>query len=164
VGPSVRCFSRHRKRFLRWRTKVFGGVTDEGAILGANLTRVLGQDEELTLALHHNQRATDSLLLETLHGREDELFLFWQTRLYPDVSATLKLAGRRVLIAGETLGYGCSIELNLDRIALENVPELHLGYRGLITGYSQSSENIQLVAGVAAPGTSPADQLLLLNV
>lgn len=149
--------------YRRWRTKVFGGIGDEGALYGANLTRVLGQDEDLTLALHGNQRATDSLLLETLHGREDELFLFWHARFYPDVLANLKLQGRRVLVAGETLGYGYSVDLNLERIVLKNVPELHLGYRGLITGYSQSSENIRLVAGVAAPGTSDADRLLLLN-
>ena len=149
--------------FRRWRTKVFGGIGDEGAIYGADLTRVLGQDKELTLAAHGNQRATDSLLLEVLHGREDELSLFWHTHLYPDVLASLKVGGRRVLVSGETLGYGYSVDLNLERIVLKSVPELHLGYRGLITGFSQSSENIRLVAGVAAPGTSDADRLLLLN-
>ncbi len=146
-----------------WRAKVFGGIGEEGAIYGANLTRVLGQDQELTLALRGNQRATDSLLLETLHGREDELFLFWHTRFYPDILASLKLGGRRILVSGETLGYGYSVVPNLEPILLKNVPELHFGYRGLITGYSQSSENIHLVNGVAAPGTSAADRRFLLN-
>ena len=149
--------------FRRWRTKLFGGFGDEGAIYGADLTRVLGQDEDLTLAFHGNQRATDSLLLEVLHGREDELSLFWNARFYPDVDANVKLRGRRVLVDGETLGYGYGVDLNLERVVLEDVPQLHLGYRGLITGYSQTSENIRLVAGVAAPGDSDADRLNLLE-
>jgi tetratricopeptide (TPR) repeat protein len=149
--------------FRRWRTKLFGGFGDEGALYGADLTRVLGPDEDLTLAFHGNQRATDSLLLEILHGREDELSLAWNARLFPDVVANVKLRGRRVLVGGETLGYGCGVDLNLERVVLEDLPQWHLGYRGLITGYSQTSENIRLVAGVAAPGTSDADQLKLLE-
>ena len=149
--------------YRQWRTKVFGGIGDEGAVYGANLTRVLGHDQDLTFAVHGNQRATDSLLLEVLHGREDELFLAWHTHLYPEILANLKLQGRRVLLGGETLGYGYSVDLNLERVVLKNVPELHLGYRGLITGFSQSSENIGLVAGVAAPGISDDDKRLLLN-
>ena len=147
----------------RWHTKVFGGIGDEGAVYGANLTRVLGDEKNLTLAPRGNQRATDSLLLETLHGREDELSLIWHTRLYPDIHANLTVGGRRILVGGDTLGYGYNASLDIERIVLKNVPELHLGYRGLITGYSQSSENFQLVTGVAAPGTSGADRLLLLN-
>jgi tetratricopeptide (TPR) repeat protein len=149
--------------FRQWRTKLFGGFGDEGAIYGAGLTRVLGPDEDLTLAFHGNQRATDSLLLEVLHGREDELSLLWNARFFPDVVANVKLRGRRVLVDGETLGYGYGVDLHLERVVLEGVPQLHLGYRGLITGFSQSSENIRLVASVAAPGTSDADRLLLLN-
>jgi len=146
-----------------WRTKVFAGIGDEEAVYGASLTRELGQDQELTLSLHGNQRATDSLLLETLHGREDELFLFWHTRLYLDVLGSVKLRGRRVLVPGATLGYGYSIDLNLERVVLKSLPELHLGYRGLITDYSRSSGDIRLVAGVAAPGDSDADRLHLLR-
>ena len=149
--------------YRRWRTKVFGGIGDEGAMYGANLMRVLGQDENLTLALRGNQRATDSLLLETLHGREDELSLFWNARFYPEVDANLKLRGRRILVDGETLGYGYGVDLNLERIVLEDVPQLNFGYRGLITGYSQSSDHARLVAGVAAPGTSDAGRLVLLE-
>jgi hypothetical protein len=98
-----------------------------------------------------------------LHGREDELSLLWNARFFPDVVANVKLRGRRVLVDGETLGYGYGVDLHLERVVLEGVPQLHLGYRGLITGFSQSSENIRLVASVAAPGTSDADRLLLLN-
>ena len=149
--------------FRRWRTKLFGGFGDEGAVYGADLTRVLGQDEDLTLAFHGNQRATDSLLLEVLHGREDELSLLWNARFYPDIEANVKLRGRRVVVDGETLGYGYGVDLNLERVVLEDVPQLHLGYRGLITGYSQSSDNIRLVAGVAAPGTTDLERLGLLE-
>jgi tetratricopeptide (TPR) repeat protein len=149
--------------FLQWRTKVFGGIGDEGGIYGADLTRVLGPDEDLTLAWHGNQRATDSLLLETLHGREDALSVFWRARFYPDVLANLKLQGRRVLVAGETLGHGYSVDLSLERMVLQRLPELHLGYHGLISGYSPSSENIRLVADVAARGTSDVDRRRLLD-
>jgi tetratricopeptide (TPR) repeat protein len=149
--------------FGRWRTKVFGGIGDEGPVYGAGLTRVLGQNTDLTLAFHGNQRATDSLLLEVLHGREDELSLLWNARLFPDVVANVKLRGRRVLVDGETLGYGYGVDLNLEHAVLQNVPELHVGYRGLMTGFSQVSENIRLVAGVAAPGDSATDRLNLLE-
>ncbi len=149
--------------FRRWRTKVFGGIGDEGAVYGADLTRVLKADDGLTLAWHGNQRATDSLLLEILHGREDELSFLWNARLFREIDANLKLRGRRVVVDGETLGYGYGVDLNLERVVLEDVPQMRLGYRGLITGYSQTSENIRLVAGVAAPGTSDADRLNLLE-
>jgi len=149
--------------FRRWRTKLFGGFGDEGAIYGADVTRVLGPDEDLTLAFHGNQRATDSLLLEVLHGREDELSLFWNAGFYPGVDANIKLRGRRILVDRETLGYGYGVDLNLERVVLEGVPQLHLGYRGLITGYSQSSDDIRLVASVAAPGTTDAERLGLLE-
>jgi tetratricopeptide (TPR) repeat protein len=149
--------------FHRWRTKLFGGFGDEGAIYGADLTRVLGPDEDLTLAYHGNQRATDSLLLEVLHGREDELSVLWNARFYPDVDANVKLRGRRVIVDGETLGYGYGVDLNLERVVLEGVPQLRLGYRGLITGYSQSSDDIRLVASVAAPGTTDLERLGLLE-
>lgn len=149
--------------FRQWRTKLYGGFGDEGAIYGTDLTRVLGPDEDLTLAFHGNQRATDSLLLEILHGREDELSLLWNARFFPDVVANVKLRGRRVIVDGETLGYGYGVDLNLERVVLENVPQLHLGYRGLITGYSQSSDDIRLVAGVAAPGTTGPERLGLLE-
>lgn len=149
--------------YRRWRAKVVGGIGDEGGIYGASLTRKLGADGDLSLAWHGNQRATDSLLLETLHGREDELSLFWHARLFSDVLASVKWRGRRVEVAGETLGSGYGVDLNLERVVLQGVPELHLGYRGLITGYAQTSENIRLVAGVAAPGASTADRLNLLE-
>jgi hypothetical protein len=146
-----------------WRTRVFVGLGDEGAIYGGNLTRVLGEDQYLTLSLHANQRATDSLLLEVLHGREDEVVLWWHSRFYPDITANVKLRARRILVDGETLGYGYSVDLNLERAILKNVPELRAGYRGLVSSYSQSSKNIQLLAGVVAPGTSASNQLVLLN-
>ena len=101
--------------------------------------------------------------METLHGREDEVFLLWHTRFYPDISANLKVRGRRVLIDGETLGYGYSIDLNVERAILDSVPELHIGYRGLFTGYSQESQNIGLVNGVAAPGTPDSFRRVLMK-
>jgi tetratricopeptide (TPR) repeat protein len=149
--------------FHRWRTKVAAGLGDEEAIYGADVTRVLGPDEDLTLAFHGNQRATDSLLLEVLHGREDELSLSWNVDFYPGIDANVKLRGRRVLVDGETLGYGYGVDLNLERVVLEAAPQLHLGYRGLITGYTQTSKNIRLVAGVAAPATTAAERLGLLE-
>lgn len=152
-----------QSNYRRWRTKIFGGIGNEGAVCGADLTRVLAPEANLTLALHHNQQAKDSLLLEVLHSREDELSLFWHTPLYAAISGNLKLEGRRVLVAGETLGYGYGVEANLERNVLKNVPELRLGYRGLITGFSQSSDNIRLVSDVAAPGTSTLDRLLILR-
>jgi hypothetical protein len=152
-----------KSNFRQWRTRLFGGLGDEGAVYGADLTRVLGGDEDLTLSFHGNQRATDSLLLETLHGREDELSLLWNARFYPEVLARVKLNGRRILIDGETLGHGFGVNLNLERAVFDALPEFHLGYRGLISSYCQQSQNSRLAADVAAPGTSAADQLNLLD-
>jgi len=149
--------------YRQWRTKVFGGIGDKGGMYGAHLTRALGPDADLTLAVHGNQRATDSLLLEVLRGREDELSLALHAHLYPDILANLKLRGRRVLLGGETLGYVYSVDLNLERVILKSLPELHFGYRGLFTGYSQSSKNPGLVDSVALPGNSVADRLVLLK-
>ena len=149
--------------FARWRTKVYAGIGEEGPIYGGYLARLLGPDKELILAFHGNQRATDSLLLETLHGREDEVSLLWHTSFYPDISANVKVRGRRVLIDGETLGYGYGIDLNVERAMLDRLPELHIGYRGLVTGFSQESQNIALVNPVAAPGTPDSFRHVLLN-
>jgi hypothetical protein len=98
-----------------------------------------------------------------LHGREDQAFLHWHTRFYPDVFANMKLGGRRITVDGETLGYGCSVDLALERVILRDVPELHFGYRGLITDYSQESDNFGLVADVIEPGTSVSEQRTILK-
>ena len=149
--------------FRAWRTSVYGGVGDAEAIYGGTLTRVLGEDRDLVLALHGNQRATDSLLLEMLHGREDELFLLWHTRFYPDVFANMKLRGRQITIDGETLGYGYSVDLTLERVILKNVPELHFGYRGLVAEYSQESVNLGLVDEVVLPDATASDRRMVLK-
>jgi hypothetical protein len=87
----------------------------------------------------------------------------WNARFHPEVIASVKLRGRRILVDGETLGYGYGVNLNLERAVFNALPELHLGYRGLISGYSQRSKNSRLSGEVAAPRTSDADGLSLLD-
>jgi hypothetical protein len=78
-----------------WWAKIWIGPTDQGVLYGASVTRQLRENQKLSLAFHANQRATDSLLLESLNGRQDEVSLEWSTALQGQLLVQGKLDARR---------------------------------------------------------------------
>jgi hypothetical protein len=145
-----------------WHSKIWLGTTDQGALYGGQVTRLMGPDRDLNLAFHANQRATDSLLLETLGGRQDELSLRWNTLLPLQITLSATLQGRRAFVDDATLGDGYGLYLQLER-SLFKEPDLRIGYRGIVTHFSFSSQDATLVNPVAATGARQADKLLILD-
>jgi hypothetical protein len=116
----------------------------------------------LTLGVHANQRATDSLLLEALDGRQDEVSLEWSATLPGQFLVQGKLDGRRVHIDDSTLGDGYGLHLNIERTLFKE-PDLRVGYRGIVTHFSTSSRDISLVEPVADAAATDIDKLLILE-
>ncbi len=146
-----------------WSSRLWAGWGDKGPNYGASLTRVFPMARQLTMAFHGHQRAIDSLLLEALGGRQDELSFTWSGPLPPHLAVSFAARGRRIELDHETLGYGYGLSLNVEHPLINRNPQLNIGYRNLVTGFFQESRDGSLVANVADASTGPADRRMILE-
>ncbi|MEY2878578.1 MAG: hypothetical protein RLZZ15_958, partial [Verrucomicrobiota bacterium] len=149
----------------RWTTEAALGASGAGALLGGRARYAFAPDRAVALELAAAARATDSLALELLDGREDRAALAIRWALPRDFVFAARAQRRAVSLAHESLGAGAALDLNLDRAftRADRHPEFILGYRGTWAAFSpDAAARPDLVAPLADPGATPAARSALL--
>lgn len=141
-----------------WSSRVSIGGEQEGLLGSAGMTRSFGEGRDLTLEGRGNDRATDSLLLESLNGRENRVELKGNYKFNEKWLAYGSLYARQLTLAQEELGLSSGGNFNLEHILLHDSPELRVGYRSVWMNYSQSSTDDLLIASRLQPFTPAADR------
>ncbi len=138
----------------RWRTEVSAGAGREGLLAGARVRLKLGAPGDLTFEVAGNERATDSLALEALDGRQQRAALALNWLLQADLALVARVQTREVAVGGARLGRGTGIDLNLDQTLRRQHPRLVAGYRGTLARFS-AEDPATLDPAVAAPVSDP---------
>jgi hypothetical protein len=148
----------------RWDTAIWGGASEAGALGGASVRRRLGEQRDLTLSLHANERAVEGLLVELLDGRQHRLTLAGNYLMERDWLFYFQVNGRELVLDGKTLAHSLGANWNLEKILFQPIPDWRVGYRGQwIRTDRARGANPGLVDDVASPGASLADRMALLQ-
>lgn len=158
----------------RWRAEAWlghpvAGVDDrrsEKLFGGARATHTFGPQREASLELAANVRATDSLTLEALDGRQHQLAFATTWLVATDLVFTLRGQARELRVAGAALGRATGADINLDYTLLRRGPRLVVGYRGALARFSvDTAFDPAAVAPIADPlGGLPTQQALVANL
>ena len=152
------------KWFAQLRSKVWLGGDDQPApFYGGQLAFSWRSSQELAVEYVSNEPAVDSLTLELLNGRQDRVSVFYNYQLNPATSLALRWDGRRFFVQDEELGRGYVATVNFERVVWRRAPEIRAGYRGLLAGYSQTSQNTGLIAPLVKHRATTEQQKEILN-
>lgn len=146
-----------------WETRAWGGGSESGLMGGAGVTRHFSENDNLSLELTGNERATEGLLFETLDGRQNRLSLKGNWRLRRDYFLNWELGAREHRIDGRTLATGGGGQLQLSKLITVKTPELRVGYRMQWLRYEQETNDPSLISSVMAPGTSASTRTAILD-
>ena len=136
----------------RWTTRVGigGGEAGMKAEMRARYTFAPSRTAEGTVQF--NQRANDSLLLESLDGRQHraELAIAWLAEA--DLSVNVRAFARELALDGERLGRGVGAEMAVDHTLWRGEPQWVVGYRGAWSTFSREADaDPRLVGPVVDP-------------
>jgi tetratricopeptide (TPR) repeat protein len=120
----------------RWRTEAWLGHSGAGAFGGARVNYTVARQRELALEATANTRATDSLTLEALDGRQHQLAAVLSWLIEADLTLIVRLQRRELRVGGEPLGNTGGAELNLDLTLRRHDPRIVVGYRGSVSRFS----------------------------
>jgi len=146
-----------------WRTEAWVGAGNPGPVGALSLHYLPGNASQWTVAFEGNSHSTDSLLLESLDGREQRGTLRGTFPVTSRVSFTAEAYGRHLHVDGESLGHGAGATWALDHLILRDTPELHAGYRGTYSAFSLTTANTQIVEPAVRPDATPAQREALLR-
>ncbi len=150
----------------RWTSDVSIGASGEGPLGTARVHYLLVQDRTLSFEVTGNARATDSLALELIDGREDRAVLALNWLLQADLTLTARAQLRELHVAHAALGRGTSLDANLDYTFTreDHGPHIVGGYRGSLGAFTpDASAPPAMVAPIANPSLSLSGQQSLLT-
>ncbi len=162
-APGLRAASRHREQVAarlsrsistRWKGDLWLGDSGRGLLGGAALRYRFAQQREATFEQTLSERATDSLALEALDGRESRSSLNINWLIEADLSLGLRAHTRSIHIGGDKLGRSTGAELNIDQTIRRHGPYISIGYRSSYATFSPEVINLGL-ANRASPIADP---------
>jgi hypothetical protein len=152
----------------RWWSDASLGASREGLLAGARVHYRFAKEREVSLDAFGNERATDSLALEALDGRQHRAGLAVSWLIEADLVFLARANLRALRIGGHALGRGAGLDLTLDQTLTRegHGPRLTVGYRGSLATFSpDSTAPLSLVAPLADPAFGPpAQQALVANL
>lgn len=131
------------------------GHTPQGEFWGLRVRHEVAPSRGLELQARKNIRATDSLLLESLDGRQDAVEFGIGWLLAADRALNLRFTSRRVKAAGHEIGSGMAVALSVDQVLRRQGAQWVLGYRGTLAEFDASRRDTGFLTGVVVPGLSP---------
>lgn len=137
-----------------WTSEYALGASEAGPLGGLRLEYELPSRRSWWAEAGYGARATDSLLLEAVDGREHRLATGGSVNL----SESLVLSGdahlRRVTVGDATLGDGAGGTWRLAKTVFTNGPSLIVSYRGSYEAFSRSSERVD-ISRIEDPAFAP---------
>jgi len=151
--------TRHNRN---WSTAASIGGWGGGVQGGASVTRHLDGRGEVKLEGWMNERSLDSLLMESLDGRQHRGTLSATYLFHPKWLGHIAVTGRETLVSDSQLGASVQGNWNLEHIVLNDSRYLGVGYRGLLFHHDRRTGNVSLVAPSISATATPADQQAVL--
>lgn len=141
----------------RFRQGYFGEVTAGGSqdgdfIYGARAGRFPNDGVGWSIGWSGNARATESLPLEVLNGREDRLDAEVGGKLNPRMNFSLGGWWHQVRVDGQSLGHGYGLSGTFDVVLQTETatrPEISVGWFGVFTRFTSDSSADALVDALA---------------
>lgn len=118
-----------------WRTEAWLGGSGSGALGGGRVQHAFARQRDVALEAAANVRATDSLTLEALDGRQHHVTILLSWLIEADLALVIRLQHRELSVDGEKIGRGQTVELNLDYTLRRQNPRIVVGYRGSIARF-----------------------------
>lgn len=145
-----------------WTSSGGAGLSQSGPLAKYRLEYARPQKRGYWFEASYNGRATDSLALEALDGRESKFSLGGSQFL----SDTLELSGsayaRHLAVDGETLGDGGGANWRLAKTIFQNGPSLVVAYRGMYDGVGFSGDSVDMTPVLAPVFPSVATEQTLV--
>ncbi|MCB1105787.1 MAG: tetratricopeptide repeat protein [Cephaloticoccus sp.] len=138
-----------------WRgtqLNLVAGRQDDGNLGALEVKHDFSSGWTLGGRIDANERATDSLLLEAINGRQDSVEASMQASLTPRVQFSARANIRDVTARGEDVGSGRGVDLNLDYLVRPQYAVIIVGYRGSLAHFSPGTGS----SDVTIPITDPA--------
>lgn len=144
----------------QYTTGIWGGAgTGRGmnyGMGGAEVWRDWGGERRAGLDGRLGERALDSLLIESLNGREHRWSASWNYRLEKSWHGRGSFFGREVTISRQAAGWGGGGEWSLERPLLRGHPEWRAGYQGSYSRFSWAAGAAPLLRPAVATPLPPA--------
>ncbi len=143
----------------RWTTDGWVGASGAGMLAGGRIHYTFAKERVVTFEVVANARATDSLALEFLDGREDRAALALSWRVEADLVFAARAQLRELFLAHQNIGRGAGLDLNLDQTITRegHGPRVILGYRGSYAAFTaETNASPSLVAPLIDPLAPPS--------
>ena len=118
------------------------GGSDDDVVYGAKVGHYERPGMAWELSYRGNDRATDSLELEALNGRQNVVQFYLGSRFGRRFSLDSQIFWRQITVGGQSLGQGWGMEVNAGYTLLEETarrPEFAINYINEISYFSRKS-------------------------
>ncbi|MGK0196934.1 MAG: hypothetical protein ACI91J_000195 [Yoonia sp.] len=139
------------------------GGANAGAQGGAKYRYSFIEKGAVAVEFFGHEKARDSILLQSLDGRQHRLTVSASRYLSPRLLVFGQLSGRQVVVDGSELGRAINGSWNAEYFLQQDRRVFKIGYRGLAHSFSRRATDAGLVAPAAAEGLAAATQSLLLD-
>lgn len=149
----------------RWMTTVGLGGGEEGAMGEARAHYTVAPSRTVEVGVELNQRSTDSLLVESINGRQHRAEMAVSWLVEADLTVNARVFAREVRLSGQRLGTGAGVEMSVDHSLWRAEPQWVIGYRGAWSTFSTKATDLALVRPVLEPGVPlPVQRDVLQNL
>jgi len=148
-----------------WHLRGEAGGSSAGFLASAELRRKISATRAWYVGAGYNQRATDSLALEILDGRQSRAYAGFDWTLDDEsdwrVSATS--FGRVATVGRSILGSGWGAEWQVERVLLRDPVSVRISYVGQYSRFNTTATDPAIVRPLFDPGSTPAQDALALE-
>lgn len=145
------------------RTDMMGGVghSDQGTTAEFSLRHKFAPARSVTLAGSFNQRSTDSLLLESLDGRQDKVELVASWLVEADLAVNARVGSRILKVDGIEIGRGTGGDFSIEHTLRRRGAHWAVGYRGSVASFSSAPFRPGLIDSILDPRIPLAEKRLI---
>ena len=151
----------HRVWDARTDTMAGVGQSGQGMTAEASVRHKFTPARSVTLVGSYNQRSTDSLLLESLDGRQDKVELIASWLVEADLAANFRVGSRVLKVNGFEIGRGSGGDLSIEHTLRRRGAQWVIGYRGSVASFSSAPFRPGLIDPILAPGTPAPERRLI---
>jgi hypothetical protein len=152
----------------RWWSDAWLGASGEGLLAGARAHYRFAKDREAAIDVSLNERATDSLTLEALDGRQHRAGIGVNWLVEADLNFVARASFRELRVASQSIGRSAGLDFNLDQTLTRegHGPRFIVGYRASLAAFTPTdSASPALAEPIADPALGlGAQQALLANL
>jgi hypothetical protein len=122
-----------------WLTEFGVGDSSAGILASSEVAYYFESQTYLSMDVDYQKKAVDSLSLELLDGRQNQVALLFYSQLWNSLSIIPQATVRQVDVAGEPLGEGFQFQLQMEQLVFPRPIQISVGYQGEYSGFSRSN-------------------------